>query len=106
MLQFKLAHANARDAVYAVLEQQLLLNELQTLQLPAFLLHSFAGNQHEYLQSPDRGRRLNDESVGQLKEFNSTGYDVCFVVADDLSATAINNHAVAVLKLLLPRFEK
>jgi ethanolamine ammonia-lyase small subunit len=106
MLQFKLAHANARDAVYAVLEQQELLNELQALHQPAFLLHSQAGNRHEYLQYPDRGRRLNGQSVNQLKEFNSTGYDVCLVVADGLSATAINNHAIAVLKLLLPKVEK
>jgi len=106
MLQFRLAHANARDAVYATLEQETLVNELHALQQAAFLLHTQAGNRHEYLQYPDRGRRLNEQSVSQLKEFNSTGYDVCLLLADGLSATAINTHAIPVVKLLLPLFEK
>jgi ethanolamine ammonia-lyase small subunit len=105
LLQFRLAHALARDAVYAVLDQQLLLQEIQSLRQAAFLLHSQAANRSEYLQYPDRGRRLHEKSIAQLKEFNSTGYDVCLVLADGLSATAINNHSIRVLKLLLPLFE-
>ena len=105
LLQFRLAHALARDAVYAVLDQQLLLQEIQSLHQAAFLLHSQAANRSEYLQYPDRGRRLHERSIAQLKEFNSTGYDVCLVLADGLSATAINNHSIRVLKLLLPLFE-
>jgi ethanolamine ammonia-lyase small subunit len=106
MLQFRLAHAHARDAVYAVLDHQTLLQELHALQQAVFLLHTLAGNRNEYLQYPDRGRRLNEQSVAQLKEFNSTGYDLCLVLADGLSATAINNHAIPVVKLLMPLFDK
>lgn len=106
LLQFRLAHAHARDAVYAVLDQPLLLQELQAMQQPAFVLQTQAASRSEYLQYPDRGRRLHAGSVEQLTTFNSTGYDVCLVLADGLSATAINNHAVPVLKLLLPLFEK
>lgn len=106
MLQFRLAHAHARDAVYAALEQQTLLHELQALQQVAFLLHTQAANRHEYLQYPDRGRRLHEQSVAQLKAFNSTGYDVCLVLADGLSSTAVNNHAIPLVKLLLPLFQK
>src|SRR5438105_1383376 len=106
MLQFRLAHAFARDAVYAVLDQQALLNELQVLRWAAFLLHTLANNRNDYMQYPHHGRRLNERSVAQLKEYNSPGYDVCIVLADGLSATAINNHAIPVLKLLLPLFEK
>jgi ethanolamine ammonia-lyase small subunit len=105
LLQFRLAHAHARDAVYAVLDQELLLHELQSLQQAAFVLHTQAANRSEYLQYPDRGRRLHEHAIAQLKEFNSTGYDVCLVLADGLSATAINNHAIPVLKILLPLFE-
>lgn len=105
MLQFRLAHAHARDAVYAVLDQELLLQEIQSLHQSAFLLHTQAANRSEYLQYPDRGRRLHEYGVTQLKEFNSTGYDICVVLADGLSATAINNHSIPTLKLLLPLFE-
>ncbi|HUP12022.1 MAG TPA: ethanolamine ammonia-lyase subunit EutC [Niastella sp.] len=102
LLQFRLAHAHARDAVYAVLDQQMLLNDLQALQRAAFTLQTQAGSRSEYLQFPHKGRRLHVKSYDQLVEFNSTGYDVSIVLADGLSATAINNHAIPVLKLLLP----
>lgn len=105
MLQFRLAHAHARDAVYAVLDQELLLQEIQSLHQSAFLLHTQAANRSEYLQYPDRGRRLHENGVTQLKEFNGTGYDICVVLADGLSATAINSHSIPILKLLLPLFE-
>jgi ethanolamine ammonia-lyase small subunit len=106
MLQFRLAHANARDAVYAVLDQPSLLQELRLLQQAAFVLHTQAAGRNEYLQYPDRGRQLQEKSADELKAFNSTGYDICLVLADGLSATAINTHANPVLKLLLPLFEK
>lgn len=106
LLQFRLAHALARDAVYAVLNQQMLLNELQALHCAAFTLQTQAAGRSEYLQYPDKGRRLHTKAHDQLREFNSTGYDVCVVLADGLSATAINSHAIPVLKLLLPLFNK
>ena len=105
LLAFRLAHANARDAVYAILDQPMLLQELQLLQQAAFTLTTQANSRNEYLQYPDRGRRLHAKAITQLTEFNSTGYDICLVLADGLSATAINNHAIPVLKLLLPLFE-
>ena len=106
LLQFRLAHANARDAVYAVLDQPMLLNELRSLQQASFSLQTQAASRSEYLQYPDKGRRLHVQSNSQLTEFNSTGYDLCLVLADGLSATAINSHAIPVLKLLLPLFGK
>lgn len=105
LLAFRLAHANARDAVYAVLDQPMLLQDLQSLQQAAFTLTTQAASRSEYLQYPDRGRRLHAKAIAQLNEFNSTGYDICIVLADGLSATAINNHAIPVLKILLPLFE-
>ena len=105
LLAFRLAHANARDAVYAVLDQPVLLQELQSLQQAAFTLTTQAASRSEYLQYPDRGRRLHAKAIAQLNEFNSTGYDIGIVLADGLSATAINNHAIQVLKILLPLFE-
>jgi ethanolamine ammonia-lyase small subunit len=102
MLQFRMAHALARDAVYAVLDQHLLGHELTQLQHPCFVLHSQAATRNDYLQYPHKGRKLNEASISQLKEFNSTGYDVCIVIADGLSATAVNKHAIPVISRLLP----
>lgn len=106
LLQFRLAHAHARDAVYAVLDQPMLLNELRSLQQASFTLQTQAASRSEYLQYPDKGRRLHATSHDELTEFNSTGYDICLVLADGLSATSINSNAIPVLKLLLPLFEK
>lgn len=106
LMQFRLAHAFARDAVYAVLDQAMLLQALASLRQAVFTLHTRAANRSEYLQYPDKGRRLDVSGFAQLQSFNSSGYDVCFVLADGLSATAINTHAIPVLQLLLPLFEK
>src|SRR6185295_5282887 len=62
LLQFRLAHAHARDAVYAVLDQPLLLQELQTLQQAVFVLQTQAASRAEYLRYPGRGRRLHARS--------------------------------------------
>src|ERR1043165_8610923 len=70
LLQFRLAHAHARDAVYATLDQQMLLNELRSLHKASFTLQTQAASRSEYLQYPDKGRRLHAKAQDQLKEFN------------------------------------
>ena len=101
-LAFKLAHAHARDAVYSVLESARLLAEIAALSIPVCQVSSQAQNRQEYLQRPDYGRQLNEESKAQLSEQASGGCDIAVVLADGLSATAINNHALPLLRLLLP----
>ncbi len=99
-LQFKMAHAHARDAVYSVLDEESLINALEETKQSYFVLHSTATNRNEYLQRPDLGRRLDDESVQLLQNFNSKGFDAVIIIADGLSATGINTHAIPVFKLL------
>jgi ethanolamine ammonia-lyase small subunit len=100
-LGFKMAHAHARDAVYSELNEVALIEGLQEFQLPIFSLQSRAANRQEYLQRPDFGRQLNAFSKEQLKDENDPK-DVALMVADGLSATAINNHAVPLLQILIP----
>lgn len=104
LLQFRLAHAHARDAVYSQLDTDRLVKALQSFQLPVFLLNSRAANRHEYLQRPDLGRRLNDASVAQLKDAGSKT-DITLIIADGLSATAINNHLTALSEALIPQLK-
>lgn len=104
LLQFRLAHAHARDAVYSQIDADNLSSQLQALQLPFHILHSKAANRNEYLQYPNLGRALNENSISQLEDA-STDSDISIVIADGLSATAVNNHAVNLLKELLALFE-
>lgn len=101
-LAFRLAHAHARDAVYSVLETDRLLAGLAALQLTAASVNSQAKNRQEYLLRPDWGRQLDEDSQRGLVEMCATGSDVVIVLADGLSATALNDHALPLLTLLLP----
>jgi len=102
VLRFRLAHAHARDAVYSLPDIDSLQQQLLALQLPVQVLHSRAADRHEYLQRPDKGRRLNDASAAALSALSGTGNEVAIVIADGLSATAVNRHAVPLLQQLLP----
>ena len=105
-LAFKLAHAHARDAVYSVLATEPLLAALQPLQLPVCQVRSRAHTRQEYLQRPDWGRQLDEPSRALLAEHAAGECDVALVLADGLSATAINDHAAPLLDLLVPELRQ
>src|ERR1700761_6446411 len=65
-LEFKLAHAHARDAVYSELDITRLTENLQQFNIPVLHLHSMAGYREQYLQRPDLGRKLNEASIEEL----------------------------------------
>jgi ethanolamine ammonia-lyase small subunit len=100
-LKFKLAHAHARDAVYSALDIDSLFAGLKSFNLPVLHLHSKAKNRPKYLKRPDRGRALSEESAEELKDFSANA-DVAIIMADGLSAEAINENAVGLLQILIP----
>ncbi len=100
-LAFKLAHANARDAVYSLIDFELLTKQLSEFDLPIILLHSKAYSRHNYLKRPDYGRLLNEDSINKLREYDLKP-DIVIIIADGLSATAINENTSALLKNLVP----
>ena len=104
VLSFRLAHAHARDAVYSGLSVNILQEQLQPFHLPVLLLHSCAADRYEYLQRPDKGRKLDAHSIELLKTADASlkQKDVAIVIADGLSATAINVHTQSLLQLLIP----
>lgn len=108
VLQFRMAHAHARDAVYSILDIEALLAQLQKLQLPVNLLHSQAAGRHEYLQRPDKGRKLDQASAGSLTSIagDAAQNAVAIILADGLSATAINKHAIPLLEIVLPMLQQ
>lgn len=105
-LAFKLAHAHAKDAVYSALDQGPLIAMLKEIHQPVVSLHSQAINRDIYLQRPDLGRRLADDSVRKLQQIHAAPADLCIILADGLSASAINENAWPVVNLLLEAAKK
>ena len=110
-LQFQLAHAQARDAVHVPLDTDRLIQGLQAQGFETLKLHSAASHRHVYLQRPDLGRRLDEPSCGTVQVWceqqpHAPAPDVCFVLADGLSALAIHSHAIEFLQCLLPQLQR
>ncbi|WP_395666703.1 ethanolamine ammonia-lyase subunit EutC [Methylocella sp.] len=101
LLDFQLAHALARDAVHLPLDREGLFAALEAAGWPVAPLRSAAETRAVYLQRPDLGRRLDAasrEKLAALAQHGARGFDVAFVVADGLSARAVNDHAAAMLE--------
>ncbi len=101
VLDFRLAHAKAKDAIFSELAVQELLEKLTALGLSPLVLQSNIENRNQYLTRPDLGRSLNTASSAILKE-QTTEPDLVFILVDGLSANAVNNHALAILERILP----
>lgn len=100
-LDFQLAHAQARDAVHLAFDHETISAQLAESGYETLRLHSAAADRDEYLQRPDLGRRLNEESVQQLQAYTAArpgGVDLAVVIADGLSALAVHRHAVPFLQ--------
>jgi ethanolamine ammonia-lyase small subunit len=96
LLDFALAHARARDAVHAPLDEDRLSTDLADLGGPVIAVSSAAEDRLRYLMRPDLGRRLAPTAEAALAPHIGE-YDVVFVVADGLSARAVQTHARPVL---------
>lgn len=99
-----MAHAFARDAVFESLDLDRLAKQIGEVH-PVMTIHSQAADRHQYLQRPDLGRKLDEQSLQQVGSIHGN-YDVCINVADGLSATAINRHALPLLEILIPRLKE
>jgi ethanolamine ammonia-lyase small subunit len=96
VLEFELAHARAKDAVNANLDPIALMAELKNRH--PVLVRSEAPDRVTFLQRPDLGRRLAQESVRALSRGT---YDATIVIADGLSASAIQGQGAQLCKMLL-----
>jgi ethanolamine ammonia-lyase small subunit len=101
LLEFKLAHARARDAVHESLDQTRLMADLAGLELPVRAVASAAEDRQAYLMRPDFGRQLAPDSAAALTTIAGK-YDVAIIIADGLSARAVQTHARPILEQLLP----
>lgn len=99
-LELRLAHARARDAVLDALDTVRLAADLGALGQTVIEVDSRATDRQTYLMRPDLGRTLAPDSAALLRQ-HARGHDVVFVVADGLSARAVQDHAAPVLQRVL-----
>jgi ethanolamine ammonia-lyase small subunit len=104
-LELRLAHARARDAVHDVLDVTQLAADLGTTGQVVLQVESQAADRQSYLMRPDLGRALAPQSVATLQP-HVGAYDVAFVVADGLSARAVQTHGAPVLQRALAALPK
>ncbi|MGY3622701.1 ethanolamine ammonia-lyase subunit EutC [Bradyrhizobium sp. USDA 10063] len=99
---FLLDHARARQAVWSGVDWALLRANLADLKLGTIDVESEAGDRGAYIRRPDLGRKLSRQSVERLAGV-PPDCDVVIVVADGLSASAIDVNAVPLVRALVER---
>lgn len=104
-LDFKAAHAAARDAVHQKFEAERLASEITALGAESIVLQTAATDRQIYLQRPDWGRRLDAASAVRLQSIANPADppDLAVIVSDGLSALAVHRQVVPVIALLFPR---
>ena len=95
-LEFRRAHAVARDAVHAPLRPDVMRAARPGHEV--LEVCSAAADRAEYLQRPDLGRQLAEGT-----ELPRTGADLGIVIADGLSPRAVHEHAGGLVTALLAR---
>jgi len=104
-LRFQLDHALARDAVHAQLDVTAMLQGLRHRKMECLALRSAIAaapgdDRQLYLHRPDLGRTLHPDSRQVLQQPSASTVkepDVVFVIADGLSALAVERHALPLL---------
>lgn len=94
-LDFRLAHARARDAVLAEFDAEALGARLRDLGESVIVVNSAAHDRAEFLQRPDLGRTLADDSRALLTAHAATAprCDLVVIISDGLSTLAANTQA-------------
>ena len=96
VLEFELAHAQARDAVLRPLAPRAVADALG--RPGTLLLTTRASDRQTYLMNPGAGRTLSDASRASLTRGS---YDAALIIADGLSSTAIDKHGATLARLIL-----
>jgi ethanolamine ammonia-lyase small subunit len=110
LLEFQRSHSQARDAVHSRLEAASLASQLGEISARQVLcLHSAAPDRATYLQRPDLGRRLDESSRALLARHRASSAPnsqrLALIVADGLSALAVERHAAPLIEAALPALD-
>lgn len=103
VLQQKAAQAQARYAIKDRLDLSSIKAQLNHLNHDLIELRSLAADRETYLRRPDLGRRLDGKSADALMEHRiDPGPDIVFILADGLSAKAVEENAGEVIEAAQP----
>ncbi|SNT22447.1 Ethanolamine ammonia-lyase light chain [Granulicella rosea] len=104
VLDLALAHAEARDAVHATLSLPTFPEEIERRGWLVGAVKSAAPDRTTYLRRPELGRQLSPASAEYLESWISLPNDpeIVIVIADGLSALAVDRHAIPLLDALQP----
>ena len=106
LLDLRLAHARARDAVHAPFDGPALAVRLGRLGPEALWVESAAASTEEFLRRPDLGRVLSESSRRQLTmgagAIPNTPAELVIIVSDGLSSLAATVQTEPLLAALLP----
>jgi ethanolamine ammonia-lyase small subunit len=101
LLEFTLDHARARDAVHAGFDVAAIVSGLGALGLQTLQVSSCAQTRKDYLRRPDFGRKLDAASQDSLARGRCGRCDLAVVIGDGLSPSAVNTHAVELVRRLI-----
>jgi ethanolamine ammonia-lyase small subunit len=104
LLDFQLAHAQARDAVHLPWDIDAYADEVRRLGAECLVLETPVADRGEYLRRPDLGRRLTEASRAHLAGCSGEGCDIALAVTNGLSSTAVERHGLALLAAILARY--
>jgi ethanolamine ammonia-lyase small subunit len=102
VLDFRLSHARARDAVMAPFDIDGVADRLVSAGFATHRIATAVTDKKTYLVRPDLGRRLSDKARTGLQSF-AAGWgprDLVIIVSDGLAAQAAERHAVETVSLL------
>jgi ethanolamine ammonia-lyase small subunit len=104
LLDFRLAHARARDAVLKPFDCDKLDVELRRAGFEICRLETEATDRQTFLKRPDLGRRLSSATRQKLQERHAVWAkrDLAIIVSDGLSALAAETQVVPTLTALVP----
>jgi ethanolamine ammonia-lyase small subunit len=102
VLDFRLSHARARDAVMAPFDLDGVAARFVANGIATHRIATAVADKKTYLVRPDLGRRLDEASRAELGAFASAWgpRDLVIMVSDGLAAQAAERHAVETVTLL------
>lgn len=106
LLDFQLAHAAARDAVHRHWAVDCFAESVTALGLEPLILTTPITSREHYLQRPDIGRRLDENSRQKLRLHSAKSFDVALIVSNGLSSTAIDSHGLPLLEAIVAAYTR
>ncbi len=101
VLEFQLAHAQARDAVHAPWDIDLFAERVRSLGEEVLILETPVASRSEYLRRPDLGRMLTEAARARLRQVQADPADVALIVSNGLSSTAVERHGLPLLQAIV-----